>query len=475
MVFSSLFFVFFFFPACLLLHTTMPCLTAKNIVLLLFSLVFYAWSGPSFVLILVGETFVCWLFSYLESKARKKHTKKSLFVTNVILLLGFLCFFKYAMMLLSAFNGIFALDMKIPEIVLPIGISFYTFQLITYAADVHTKKVSVQKNFFTLLLYAAMFHQCIAGPIVRYGSIADEIKKRSLDINDFFEGTVRFSIGLAKKALLANACAGVADLFLPAEVLKNSTGSGILVGLLAYTLQIYLDFSAYSDMAIGMGLMMGLHFPENFDHPYVSRSVTEFWRRWHMTLGSFFRDYVYIPLGGSRKGKFRTIMNLFVVWGLTGLWHGAHANFILWGLYFFVFLIIEKNLIRKFEDKIPSPIRWLVTMTVVYFGWMLFYYTDFSQLGVAFKAIFVSNSNGFYSALTGIYIKNNIFILLFSIFACLPLYSNLRKHLYQKCAKRKKSAPYMIMWDFFFSTICIILSMLALIGDSYNPFLYFRF
>ena len=178
----------------------MPCLTAKNIVLLLFSLVFYAWSGPSFVLILVGETFVCWLFSYLESKARKKHTKKSLFVTNVILLLGFLCFFKYAMMLLSAFNGIFALDMKIPEIVLPIGISFYTFQLITYAADVHTKKVSVQKNFFTLLLYAAMFHQCIAGPIVRYGSIADEIKKRSLDINDFFEGMVRFSIGLAKKA-----------------------------------------------------------------------------------------------------------------------------------------------------------------------------------------------------------------------------------------------------------------------------------
>ena len=357
MVFSSLLFLLAFLPLNLLFYYIAKPIKVKNAILLIFSLIFYAWGEPVYVLILLGMSLFSWLFSLGIEKAGSRGGKRVWLALAAIVCIGSIGFFKYAGFIAENVNAVAGRALlPVPQIALPIGISFYTFQLLTYVVDVYRGEVPAQRSYFRVLLYAGLFHQCVAGPIVRYGDIERELTDRTVSLNDVSDGVSRFAVGLAKKALLANACGAVVDALLLSDaaigdktqlaanlsLLESRSALTLFAGMAFYMLQIYLDFSAYSDMAIGMGRMCGFHYKENFDYPYVSASITEFWRRWHMSLGTFFRDYVYIPLGGNRKGTARQIVNLFIVWALTGLWHGASWNFVLWGLYFFVFLVLEK-------------------------------------------------------------------------------------------------------------------------------------
>ena len=318
--------------------------------------------------------------------------------------LGLLAFFKYTMFLLNETHDWFGFPSVVPQIALPIGISFYTFQLLSYMVDVYRGEVPAQRYFRRLLLYVSLFHQCIAGPIVRYKDVSEQILSRHVDSEDMRNGINRFVSGLAKKVLLANVCGSIAtrtilsgaaaDQAANLATLQNAAALSLWLGCFAYGLQIYLDFSAYSDMAIGMGLMVGFRYKENFNYPYLANSITDFWRRWHMSLSSFFRDYVYIPLGGNRKGKARQALNLLIVWFLTGMWHGAGWNFILWGLYYFVFLALEKFLIPGLQ-RLPAVFAHLYALIVVFFGWVLFYFTDFTQGWVVLKGLFCLNGNPF--------------------------------------------------------------------------------
>ncbi|MDY5791131.1 MAG: MBOAT family O-acyltransferase [Oliverpabstia intestinalis] len=346
MVFSSLFFVFFFLALNLIAYHFADGIKRKNMVLLGFSLVFYSWGGPKYLLLLLSMVFASWLFALLIDQYREEGLSKIFLICDCVFMLGLLCIFKYLTFFSSITNTIFHFPKEIPQIALPIGISFYTFQLLSYVIDVYREEVAPQRKFVNLLLYASLFHQCIAGPIVRYQLVADEIENRKVKTDELYRGIKRFTIGLAKKAILANGCASVADTLVPtlAKDIAEIPAAGLWIGMLFYALQIYLDFSAYSDMAIGMGLMVGFHYDENFNYPYISGSIKEFWNRWHISLGTFFRDYVYIPLGGNRKGARRRTINLLIVWGLTGFWHGASWNFIAWGLGNWVVIMISQEL-----------------------------------------------------------------------------------------------------------------------------------
>ena len=486
MVFSSLLFVFAFLVICYAIYVLMPGIRSRNVVLLLFSLIFYAWGGPSLLLLLTGMTFVCYVGGRL---IERYHARRKLWLTFTLLIcLGLLAVFKYTGFFLSNLQAIFGIPKVIPAITLPIGISFYTFQLISYVIDVYRGEVKAQKKFWLLLLYASLFHQCIAGPIIRYSDVNDELESRRVTREDTAQGITRFACGLAKKAILANGCAAiVADMVEKPESLAAVPAMGILLAAVCYMLEIYLDFSAYSDMAIGMGLMVGFHYRENFNYPYVADSVTDFWRRWHISLSSFFRDYVYIPLGGNRVGKLRHIFNLFAVWFLTGLWHGASWNFVLWGLYYFVFLLIEKLVFKI--SKAPSRgvlrvLRTAYTLVVVLFGWMLFYYTDLSSLGVAVKGLLTLNGNAFVDLAVQTKVKNNLIFLAVSILACTPLVPAVGKGFEHMRASVEKGTSkvfakvVVVGYDIFTAIIpvgLVFLALLCLVGDSYNPFLYFQF
>ena len=371
MVFSSLFFILFFLPLNLFFYCFMPNIKAKNIEMLIFSLIFYSWGGPKYLLLLMGMVWIAWFSALRIEQYRRNQRKRKQWLTagcvGLALILGI---FKYLTFFLTNVQALFHVPSVVPQIVLPIGISFYTFQLLSYVVDVYRGEVQAQKKYWMLLLYAGLFHQCIAGPIVRYEYVADELENRSARLPLIGKGIRRFFVGLAKKAVLANSCASIADSLLPSitQELAGIPAAGLWVGMLMYMLQIYLDFSAYSDMAIGMGQMIGLHYEENFNYPYMAVSVKDFWRRWHMTLSTFFRDYVYIPLGGSRCGKLKNVRNLFVVWLLTGFWHGASWNYVLWGLYFFVFLLMERAFLGKLLEKIPSVFGHIYALIVVFFG-----------------------------------------------------------------------------------------------------------
>ena len=392
MVFSSLIFVFVFFVIYLTVYRLVDD-RHKNMVLLVVSLIFYAWGGPAFLVLLVGETFVSWFTALRIGRSESPGTRRAWLAVDLVVMLGLLAYFKYAMWIAGTLQGLFGVPDAIPNIVLPIGISFYTFQLISYTVDVYTEKVDYQPTYWKLLLYSSLFFQCIAGPIVRYETVANEIDHRSVRQMDVYEGTRRFCIGLAKKAVLANACASVADTLLPVgtDGIYSQVTAGLWLGMLFYMLQIYFDFSAYSDMAIGMGRMVGFRFLENFDYPYQCVSVKDFWHRWHISLSTFFRDYVYIPLGGSRCSTLKWVRNMFVVWFLTGLWHGASWNYILWGLYFFVFLLLERFVIR---DRLPRVLAHVYALVVVYFGWVLFKFENFSELGSVLAGMFGFSAGG---------------------------------------------------------------------------------
>ena len=478
MVFSSLFFIFAFLVISYALYAACKGIRARNTVLLVSSLIFYAWGGPAFVLLLCLEVFVCYVSALMIDMLGAK-TRRALVATwtCVGFCLALLILFKYTGFFLSNVQLITGLPEIIPAITLPIGISFYTFQLISYVIDVYRGEVEAQRSYANLLLYASLFHQCIAGPIVRYADVAREIENRTVTLSEAARGVSRFAVGLAKKALLANGCAMIADSLLPSAAttdLSALSSVSLLLGGLCYMLQIYLDFSAYSDMAIGMGLMVGFHYKENFNYPYAASSVTDFWRRWHISLSSFFRDYVYIPLGGNRVKVSRHILNMLIVWGLTGFWHGASWNFVLWGLYYFALLVFEKYVLHVGKDtptasKIAAHIY---VLPAVYVGWLLFRFDDLSLLWDTLRGIFCLNSNAFFDLTAQTTLSGNCFFLAISILACFPIVPALAK------LRDAKSTPVNVIANAVAAVmpaILVILSALALIGDSYNPFLYFRF
>ena len=486
MVFSSLIFIYAFLPLSLLAYVLCRSREAKNVSLLVFSLIFYAWGEPKYVLLLMFMALTSWFCAIRVERAGGRQERKFWLLSSCVIDIALIGFFKYSGLICSIFGEVPAF---ISNIALPIGISFYTFQLMTYVIDVYRGDAEAQGSYWNVLLYAALFHQCVAGPIVRYKTIAYELFVERDSHKDLLPGISRFSIGLAKKSLLANPCGALADSLLLApsvasdtsllaanlETLSELTALGSWVGVLAFSLQIYLDFSAYSDMAIGMGQMLGLHYLENFDYPYISRSITEFWRRWHISLGTFFRDYVYIPLGGRRCSKLRSTFNLFVVWGLTGLWHGASWNFVLWGLYFFVFLLMERLFLKRlFKNLRIIPL--IYTLLVVFVGWILFHFTEISLGWTVFLGLFGANGNAPSDFVTLTLLKNNIFLLAASSLACTPLVKTLGNILSRQARSSsgfgsvRNFAVYCII-----PLVLLLASTASLVGDSYNPFIYFQF
>ena len=481
MVFSSLFFVFFFLAVCYGCYFLGRTAKVRNVILLVSSLIFYAWGGPVLVFLLCLMVFVCWIGAILISQTCNEKMKGALCAVTCAVCISILVFFKYTGFFLSTTYSLFGIDAAIPSIALPIGISFYTFQLISYVIDVRRGEVEAQEKYWLLLLYASLFHQCIAGPIVRYADVNFDIENRVIKREEVSRGITRFAVGLAKKAILANGCGAIFDkLFndasgqlLGADGIAGLSSAAILLGCFCYMLQIYLDFSAYSDMAIGMGLMVGFHYKENFNYPYIADSVTDFWRRWHISLSGFFRDYVYIPLGGNRVSVPRHILNMLIVWALTGFWHGANWSFVIWGLYFFVFLVLEKYLIKPKKNpslarRIP---RTLLTMVIVFFSFMIFKFTDMASLGAAIGGIFTSNGKGFGDLHTATLFKNYVFFIILSALACTPIIPALSR----LCERTRVTAKAATIVGAIIPSILLIVSAFALAGDSYNPFLYFQF
>ena len=480
MVFSSLFFVFFFLVVSYGIYFSARKIKTRNVILLVSSLIFYAWGGPVLVLLFALMTFMCYIGALLIAQNKIKSIRRALCITTVAICIAILFIFKYAGFSMSVAYSIFGIDSAIPGIALPIGISFYTFQLMSYVVDVYRGEVEPQKKYWLLLLYASLFHQCIAGPIVRYADVNEEIENRRITLTDMSAGITRFSVGLAKKAILANGCGVITDsifnqngVMMGADGISGLSSAAVILASLCYMLQLYLDFSAYSDMAIGMGLMIGFHYKENFNYPYIAHSATDFWRRWHMSLSSFFRDYVYIPLGGNRVSVPRHILNMAIVWALTGMWHGANWNYILWGLYWFVFLVIEKYIVKpqKNPTLLPRIIGMVATFIVAFFSTMLFKFNDLGALGQAVANIFVSNGGGFSDAATDLIFKNNVFFIVAALVACTPVIPAIRT----LCQKNETTKKVYTVIGTAMPFILIIISALALAGDSYNPFLYFQF
>ena len=476
MVFSNLIFLYLFLPVCLIFYFLCQNIRAKNAVLIVFSLIFYAWGEPVYLLLMLASVAVNWGFGLLIERRRKK----VFLILALVLDLGCLAVFKYAGFFVENLNALFRISLTVPQIPLPIGISFYTFQALSYTVDVWRGDVPAQRSFAKLLLYISLFPQLIAGPIVRYSDVAAQIDDRQFDASEAFYGATRFCVGLAKKVLLADAAGKVASQILDGS-LASSTTVAAWLGILLYTFEIYFDFSGYSDMAIGLGRIFGFRYCENFDLPYISTSITEFWRRWHMSLGSFFRDYVYIPLGGNRRGKARQILNLLAVWALTGLWHGASWNFVLWGLYFFVLLSIEKQIAPKLET-LPFIVRNLVTMFFVLIGWVLFMNTSLSGIGSAFAAMF-GGGTSFAGSGVSLQLKNSLPLLLTCLIgsSVLPrwfgfIWSGLfgMGRSDRRGAVTVKKGIYLAS-VFLFLILLLWLCTVSLVGSTSSPSMYAQF
>ncbi len=460
-VFSSLTFAACFLPSVFCLYFLSKNPRWRNGVLLVFSILFYSWGEPRFLLLMLLSIGINYLSALGIAGSARPAVRKLCMLLGVMTSLGLLIWFKYSAFAVNSLSGLLGLGDVMQPKTLPIGISFYTFQVLTYTIDVYRGKCPVQKNLFRLALYISFFPQLIAGPIVNYSYIQPQLEKRDISHEDVYLGLRRFIIGLSKKLLLANLCGEITDL-----LGGGSSMLGAWLSAIAFTLQIYFDFSGYSDMAIGMGRCFGFRFMENFDHPYVSLSVSEFWRRWHISLGAFFREYVYIPLGGSRVNKARLALNLLVVWALTGLWHGASWNFLVWGLYYCILLIIEK--LTGVSEKLPRAIRFAGTLLLVIFGWVIFYNESLTQgLGqisrmLCFGTEHLSDGVAVYC------LKRYLGVLLISVAACLP-WTRLRKCFACRNKKLFAAAEGIVL------TALLVLCYLSLAGSSYNPFLYFRF
>ncbi len=439
--------------------------------MLLFSLVFYSWGEPKLLILILICSFVCYLAGLFMHATQNTRKRRIYLTISTSVVLGMLAFFKYWAFLVGNINYVLKTQFPLWEIALPLGISFYTFQALTYVIDVYRHEVRVQKSFSKFLLYISMFPQLVAGPIVTYSHVAEQIDRRVVSPDKFAKGVVRFVTGLGKKVIIANTLGELSSLLIEGENLYKTSVVGAWVGIFSYALQIYYDFSAYSDMAVGLGSMLGFDYPENFDYPYISSSVTEFWRRWHITLGSFFRDYVYIPLGGNRKHQF---FNLFLVWFLTGLWHGASWNFALWGLYFFVFLYIEKKFLLRVFKRVKI-IGWIFTSFVVLMGWVIFYYTDTSSLTYMFKVLFGFSDRPVNDLFINLTINEYFYLLMAASVGCMPIARVVKRGLNNMYNSGRVKMEFAFIATCIFVLLVLFTSSAMLVAKSYNPFLYFRF
>lgn len=464
MVFSSLVFMFAYLPITLLAYYLVPR-QGRNIFLFIVNLIFYGWGEPKLVLLMVFNIFFNYIGGWLVDKYRADAKKKKLFlILTCVLDIGILAVFKYTGMITETLNMLPFLNIPELQISLPIGISFYTFQTMSYVIDVYRDDAPVSKNFINFGTYVALFPQLIAGPIVRYRDVAEQLVNRRETLEMFTRGVKLFMVGLAKKVIIANTMGT-----LTTNIFATSDENGVVgtwVGMIAYTFQIYFDFSGYSDMACGLGNMMGFEFLKNFNYPYIAKSITDFWRRWHISLSTWFKEYVYIPLGGNRKGVKRQILNLLIVWGLTGLWHGAAYNFVLWGLYYGLLLILEKFVLKKFLDRLPSFVQHIYTLFIIIIGWGLFYFTDVGQLGEFMVDLF-NFGNGICGNQAFNLIMSNLPMLIIAAVASTPLATTLYT--------RFEHTRFMWIPETLYCMGVLAVSTASLVNQSYNPFLYFRF
>ena len=462
MVFTSINFLYYFLPTVLILYFIVPK-KYKNLLLLISSLLFYFYGEPKYIILMIIEI----VLAYFEARLIEKYKSKEIFIFSIFIHVLLLCIFKYTNFLITNINGIFNTNISLLNIVLPIGISFYTFQIISYLVDVYKEKVKAQKNFISLATYVSLFPQLIAGPIVRYETINDELDNRKQTFNDFSSGISRFIIGLSKKVLIANILGELCNIF----ILSNEkTVLFYWIYGISYSLQIYFDFSAYSDMAIGLGRMFGFHFMENFDYPYISKSITEFWRRWHISLSSWFKDYIYIPLGGSREGTFKLIRNILIVWLLTGLWHGSEWTFVIWGMFIGILLVIEKLLLNKYIEKLPSIVRRIYTLFIIMISFIIFSGSNINESFNNIVGLF-NFSNPFINKFTIHYLKDYGLVLIIAIFLSTPILKNT----IIKLKENKKINNIINILEIIVLLILLIIVTSYLIDSSYNPFLYFRF
>ena len=465
MVFSSFTFLLCFLPLTLILYYVVRGVKARNLVLCLFSLVFYAWGEPVYVLLMIGSIGINYLFGWLLGKWETPGRRKLVVVLALIFNLGAIGLFKYGNFVLENLGLLLGSEPIRLSFSLPLGISFYTFQILSYVLDVYRRKTPVQRSLLNLATYIVLFPQLVAGPIVRYDQIQSELRDRHETLSDFVSGAKRFAIGLGKKVILANAMAAIADPIFDAAALPAGTA---WLGAVAYTLQIYFDFSGYSDMAIGMGKFFSFHFSENFNYPYIAGSVTDFWRRWHISLSTWFRDYVYFPLGGSRRSTGRNILNLLVVWMLTGLWHGASWNFVAWGLYYGILLIAEKYVLARLLEKVPAVLRHVLTLFLVIVGWVIFRLESLDAIMETLRAMFVTPFAGLGSYLNSqAGVLENTFWILPAVIGCLPIARWIRSR-----GEEKRWYPWV---SGLFAIAVYYVSVALLMGSTYNPFIYFRF
>ncbi len=463
MLFTSISFLYYFLPTIIILYFITPK-KYRNYILLIFSIIFYMYGEPKYVILMLVEILV----AYFGALLIDKYKSKEIFLITIIIHIGLLCVFKYTDLFIGTINSIFKTNISFLNIALPIGISFYTFQILSYVIDVYRGKVKVQKNILKLATYVSLFPQLIAGPIVRYETICDELDNRDETIEKFSLGVRRFIIGLAKKVLIANMLGELCTKF---SLVDERSVLFYWIFAISYMLQVYFDFSAYSDMAIGLGKMFGFTFLENFNYPFISKSITEFWRRWHISLSSWFKDYVYIPLGGSRKGTLKLVRNILIVWFLTGIWHGAAYNFILWGLFIGVFLVIEKLWLSKYISKLPKVLRNIYVLFIIMISFIMFNAGSINEAFFNIKGLFGLNKEVFINNYTIYYLKSYLIVLIIAIFGATPLFKNI----IEKLKKSKCLNKIINILEPIFLVILLLLVTAYLIDSSYNPFLYFRF
>ena len=475
MVFASLLFIFIFLPLNLILYYSSKNKKYRNYILIVFSLIFYGWGEPIWITLLILSSLFDWGNAIFIERHRGTKWAKIGVVVTLVFNLGLLATFKYDVFIVDSVNSLLGTSFTAPGYALPIGISFYTFHTISYVVDVYRGDIKAQKSFPNFLMYVSLYSSLVAGPIIRYAHVETEINSRKENLKDFSLGLSRFCIGLFKKVIIANVAAELVRKYmgdngdpLTMTELFSLSSAEAWFGLVMFALQIYFDFSGYSDMAIGLGRMFGFHFRENFNYPYISKSIGEFWRRWHISLGSIFRDYVYIPLGGNKK---RVYFNLLVVWFLTGLWHGPSWNFIFWGLYFFVFIALERAFLLKALEKIPAFFSHVYALVIIIPGWVIFYFTDTAMLIAYIKKLFSFSAGPEGNVEVMNTISTHLFWLILAVILCMPVYHKVKDWI----DKKNSRINFYDTVTIGFNVVLLFLCVAQLVGKSYNPFIYFRF
>ena len=469
MVFANLIFLYLFLPANFILYFLTKNQTYRNIVLVVFSLFFYAWGEPVWILLLIISSAVDFFHGLFIEHFEGRKIRVLGVISSCVLNVALLVAFKYSAFIFTNINALLGTSLTVPAFSLPIGISFYTFQTISYTVDVYRGRVKAQHNFMIFLLFVSLYHRLVAGPIVRYSDVEHELGRETPTAEGLSSGISRFCVGLIKKVVVANYAGKLVGQYLTGDLSALSV-SAAWFGVVMYTIQIYYDFSGYSDMALGLGKMFGCHYNENFRYPYIAKSISDFWRRWHISLSTFFRDYVYIPLGGNRKMLYR---NLFIVWLLTGFWHGASWNYVLWGLYYGVLIAIERIFLGKILERLPAFIGHIYLIFATLIGWTFFYFEDFGRLGEMLGVLFGFGKYPVWDTSLGFVLMNNIFWIILSVVFCAPVLPWLKNKLYKNASTQRQ------VWLVNLQALaCIIMLAIAtslLVGESYNPFLYFKF